>query len=181
MDRSKRLVIVTTDHKGLPEQTSWYLVTNLPAPESTRQSKLAPATLSEVVRLYGLRVWIEQSYKQVKQTLGWAQYQVRSDIAIRRHWQLVFCAFSFCWRASGQSQRKVMTFGLQEVPRPVGVEEISTIPAVMEELGEKGAPSTQLACGLEKGEGMAGTLLHAYALLASLVGQTPTSAIASAP
>ena len=24
-------------------------------------------------------------------------YQVRSDRAIRRHWQLVCCAFSFCW------------------------------------------------------------------------------------
>ncbi|MDP9426131.1 MAG: hypothetical protein M3P37_08880, partial [Actinomycetota bacterium] len=50
-----------------------------------------------VVRLYGLRMWVEQSYKQVKQALGWAQYQVRSDAAIRRHWQLVCCAFSFCW------------------------------------------------------------------------------------
>ncbi len=24
---------------------------------------------------------------------------VRSDRAIRRHWQLVCCAFSFCWQA----------------------------------------------------------------------------------
>jgi hypothetical protein len=24
---------------------------------------------------------------------------VRSDQAVRRHWHLVFCAFSFCWRA----------------------------------------------------------------------------------
>jgi hypothetical protein len=24
-------------------------------------------------------------------------YQVRSDHAMRRHWQLVCCAFSFCW------------------------------------------------------------------------------------
>ena len=29
--------------------------------------------------------------------LRWSQYQVRSDRAIRRHWQLVCCAFSFCW------------------------------------------------------------------------------------
>jgi hypothetical protein len=42
-------------------------------------------------------MWVEQSYKQVKQTLGWAEYQVRSDLAIRRHWVLVWCAFSFCW------------------------------------------------------------------------------------
>ena len=39
------------------------------------------------------------SYKQVKNSLGWAHYQVRKDISIRRHWQLVCCAFSFCWWA----------------------------------------------------------------------------------
>jgi hypothetical protein len=29
--------------------------------------------------------------------LGWADFQVRSDTAIRRHQTLVHCAFSFCW------------------------------------------------------------------------------------
>jgi hypothetical protein len=52
-----------------------------------------------VVRLYGLRNWVEQGYKQVKGELGWADFQVRSDRAIRRHWTLVCCAFSFCWQA----------------------------------------------------------------------------------
>src|SRR5438270_3911778 len=46
---------------------------------------------------YGWRS--EQSYKQTKGALGWADFQVRSDRAIRRHWQLVCCAFSFCWWA----------------------------------------------------------------------------------
>jgi hypothetical protein len=63
---------------------------------------LAPASVAEVVRLYGLRMWVEQSYKQVKRALGWSDYQVRSDLAIRRHWQLVLLAFSFCWWACGQ-------------------------------------------------------------------------------
>jgi hypothetical protein len=47
-------------------------------------------------------MWVEQSYKQVKHVHGWSDYQVRSDIAIRRHWQLVCCAFSFCWWAYGR-------------------------------------------------------------------------------
>ena len=51
------------------------------------------------MRIYGIRHWIEQSYKQVKDELGWADFQVRSDIAIRRHQVLVNCAFSFCWDA----------------------------------------------------------------------------------
>jgi hypothetical protein len=33
-----------------------------------------PADLTEVVRLYGIRHWIEQSYKQVKDELGWADF-----------------------------------------------------------------------------------------------------------
>ena len=52
-----------------------------------------------MVRLYGLRNWVEQSYKQVKDELGWADFMVRSDRAIRRHWHLVCCAFAFCWHA----------------------------------------------------------------------------------
>jgi hypothetical protein len=31
--------------------------------------------------------------------MGWADFQVRSDTAIRRHQVLVNCAFSFCWDA----------------------------------------------------------------------------------
>ena len=59
-----------------------------------------PADLAAVVQLYGLRNWVEQSYKQVKGALGWNAYQVRKDHAIRRHWALVCCAFSFCWWAA---------------------------------------------------------------------------------
>jgi hypothetical protein len=98
-------VVATTDPKELPDKATWYLSTNLPHPGSERsreEGALAAADLSEVVRLYGLRMWVEQSYKQVKHVLGWSDYQVRSDLAIRRHWQLVCLAFSFCWWAYGR-------------------------------------------------------------------------------
>jgi hypothetical protein len=62
--------------------------------------------LAEVVRLSGLRQWIEQGYKQVKQELGWADFQVRSDRAIRRHWALVCCAFCFCWWAQSRQEER---------------------------------------------------------------------------
>jgi hypothetical protein len=55
--------------------------------------------LAQIVRIYGIRHWVEQSSKQVKDELGWADFQVRSDVAIRRHQALVNCAFSFCWAA----------------------------------------------------------------------------------
>jgi hypothetical protein len=96
-----RLVVATTDPATLPALSTWYLLTNLPRPGSPRaaESPLAPAALAEVVRLYGLRLWVEQSYKQVKGELGWADFQVRADAAIQRHWHLVCCAFTFCWWA----------------------------------------------------------------------------------
>jgi hypothetical protein len=65
----------------------------------TADSPHPPAGLAELVRLYGLRQWIEQSYKQIMDELGWADFQVCSDTAIRRHQTLVNCAFSFCWDA----------------------------------------------------------------------------------
>jgi hypothetical protein len=105
-ERAQRALVVTTDPERLPRLGTWYLTTNLPTPgpgrEEEGQALLAPASVAEVVRLYGLRMWVEQSYKQVKHALGWSDYQVRSDLAIRRHWQLVFCAFSFCWWADAE-------------------------------------------------------------------------------
>jgi DDE superfamily endonuclease len=98
-DRRLRLVVATTDPATLPKLTTWYLLTNLPRPGRPGAAAFAPADLAGVVRLYSLRNWVEQGYKQVKHELGWADFQVRSDRAIRRHWQLVCLAFSFCWRA----------------------------------------------------------------------------------
>jgi hypothetical protein len=73
-----------------------YLLANRPRPTSGRAQQ---ADLTDIVRLYGQRNWVEQGYKQVKGELGLADFQVRSDRAIRRHWTLVCCAFSFCWQA----------------------------------------------------------------------------------
>jgi DDE superfamily endonuclease len=98
-ERLVRRVVATTDPEQSPAASTWYVETNLPAPDSKRamQSPLAAAPLAEIVRLYGLRGWVEQSYKQLKNELGWADAMVRADVALRRHWVLIFCAFTFCW------------------------------------------------------------------------------------
>jgi hypothetical protein len=104
-DRSHRLVVATSDPRTLPKASTWYLVTNLPLAGTSRASNhpaLPAADLTEVVRLYGLRQWVEQGYKQVKQEVGWADFQVRAGRAIRRHWALVCCAFCFCWWAESR-------------------------------------------------------------------------------
>ena len=100
-DGARRLAVATAGPGTLPDKATWYLVTNLPRPGGPREpgSPHPAAGLAGITRIYGIRHWIEQSCKQVKDELGWAGFQVRSDIAIRRHQVLVNCAFSFCWAA----------------------------------------------------------------------------------
>jgi hypothetical protein len=55
---------------------------------------------------------------QIKHTLGWSQYQVRSDQAIRRHWQLVCCAFSFCWYHASHTSASAVQKPLEPSEQP---------------------------------------------------------------
>jgi len=66
-DGVRRLVVATADPATLPDKATWYLVTNLPRPDGPQEadSPHPAASLAEVVRIYGLRNWAEQSYKQV--------------------------------------------------------------------------------------------------------------------
>jgi hypothetical protein len=167
--REWRSVVATTDPKELPDKATWYLTTNLPHPGSERaaDSELAAADLAEIVRLYGLRMWVEQSYKQVKHVLGWSDYQVRSDIAIRRHWQLVCCAFSFCWWAYG----RLPTEELSETENDP--------PADPERRGKKESLGV-LAASAKSGKGMAGALRNAHAILEGVLRDAPATEANSA-
>jgi SRSO17 transposase len=183
-DKTERAVVATTDPQTLPDLTTWYLVTNLPAPTAgpVTQHPFAPANLEEVIRLYGLRMWVEQSYKQVKHALGWSQYQLRSDQAIRRHWQLVCCAFSFCWYHASHS----CSGTTQEPLSPSEPEDSSptSVSAAAAETGGKNQPGTagaapRVLAGSPSGRARGvGTLDHAVALLASVVRAAPTSCVA---
>jgi hypothetical protein len=176
-EKAQRALVVTTDPERLPRLSTWYLSTNLPAPsdrseQANEESRpLAAASLAEVVRLYGLRMWVEQSYKQVKHALGWSDYQVRSDLAIRRHWQLVCCAFSFCWWAYGR-----LPTSSPEEPAERTEEEL---PAESVERGKKESQGV-VAGGVEGGEGVARALCHALALLESVHQFAPTDGAKSA-
>jgi hypothetical protein len=164
--RRRRLVIATPEPATLPEAATWYLETTLPLPQ---------ADLAEVVRLYGLRQWVEQAYKQVKRSLGWSQYQVRSDVAMRRHWALVQCAFACCWWAETRTPEAT-------APREHGEAEAA---AAAEERGGKGNPRDRspvaaavalLAAGAAAGAGLAGTRPAPVALVARLVDRAAPTA-----
>ena len=172
---STRLVAATTDPATLPAASTWYVVTNLPQPERApaAESALAPADLAEIVRLYGLRQWVEQGYRQMKGALGWADFQVRSDRAIRRHWRLVCCAFSFCWWAYLRRHDAIVVDQARETaPAPaVG-------PAGGKRRGATGTPSAVVAGGAAAGPGLVGPLDHALAVLAGLVERAPAARLA---
>ncbi len=174
-EESVRLIAVSTDPATLPANSSWYLTTNLPAPDSNRaqKSELSPANLEEVVRLYGLRMWVEQSYKQVKGELGFSDFQVRSDSAIRRHWQLVLCAFSFCWWAYVRRHYEVTPIDAAPQTQPVPEEEVGE-----KRRSRKGAPSPLMAASPAAGAELAGPVGYAVALLEGVVGSAPTAPVA---
>jgi hypothetical protein len=121
-----------------------------------------PFVMAEVTRIYGIRHWTGQSCK-VKHELGWAGFQVRSDIAIRRHQALVNCAFSFCWAVG---------------PPPPGSAPDSRVeggrrwhaPAAP---GAPGHAGTQLAPGAARRPQLADPGDHAHALVAGLVESAP--------
>ena len=176
----RRLVVATTDPATLPELTTFYLFTNLPAPEPERgaaNGDLVPADVAEVVRLYALRSWIEQSYKQVKNSLGWAHYQVRKDLSIRRHWQLVCCAFSFCWWACEESTE----VGSPPVVLRDGERSSSTAegPGRGEKEEQSGAASV-MAAGSEEGALVAPALRNAPAILAGVHRSAPAQRVTAA-
>jgi hypothetical protein len=170
-DGARRLVVATADPGTLPRKATWYLVTNLPRPGGPRQAESVhpAADLAEIVRIYAIRNWIEQSYKQVKDELGWADFQVRSDTAIRRHQALVNCAFCFCWAAWFADHPAQET----APPRPEPGR------------GERGvarrrpAAGTVLAAGAARGTCLAFPLDRAAALVAGMVKGAPAAAPAS--
>jgi DDE superfamily endonuclease len=185
--KPQRVIVATTDPATLPDLTTFYLITNLPAPGSQRAqySKHAVASVEEVVRLYGLRMWVEQSYKQVKHALGWSEYQVRSDQAIRRHWQLVCCAFSFCWYAHAHATAEMSLTAPVQPSSSVQKEPKETLGEQRAE-GKKGArnvrtTTSDLAQSPTCSQSLARTLGLASTILAGVVATASTSPTPTTP
>lgn len=63
-----------------------YLITNVDS---------SKVTAAWVVETYSQRNWIEVFYREAKGWLGLKEYQVRDVISLRRHFILVFCAYTF--------------------------------------------------------------------------------------
>lgn len=80
--RDIRYYQLTTDPKALPEESTWFVMTNL-----------SQAPLQDIGNGYGMRMWIEYGFKQSKQELGWTDFRVTSYPDIERWWELVYSAY----------------------------------------------------------------------------------------
>jgi SRSO17 transposase len=74
---------LTTDPVRQPEETTWYLKTNLPG-------KLERS----VGNTFGLRTWVEYGFKQAKDELGWADYRLTEAHSMERWWEVVMSAYT---------------------------------------------------------------------------------------
>src|SRR5437588_4253495 len=124
-------------------------------------------------------MWVEQSYKHVKHALGWSQYQVRSDTAIRRHWQLVWCAFSFCWyhasHPSASPSEEAREPSELDAPRQSSVPADAVGTGEKNQRGKSNSSTGVVASGTASSARLVGTLDHAQALLERVVALAPTS------
>ncbi len=167
--RGVRLIAATLDPAKRKPESTWYLATSLP---------LREASPEQVYELYRLRDWIEHSYKPAKHELGWADYQLRPERAIVRHWQLVMLAFTFS-----------LLVGALPGPSPSSTSASPTaIPPVgtsEQVAGGKIRPRLRGAGRLERhaapGTGVALPVGTPAGVLATLVAQRPTARIGRAP
>jgi hypothetical protein len=89
---------------------------------------------------------------------------------MRRHWQLVCCAFSLCWWAYGRLPAPLEELAETENP---------TIPSEPTGGRKKAAPAI-LAEGVEGGERVTGALCNARAILESIYRSAPAQRVQSA-
>src|SRR5262249_19559732 len=101
----------TDDPAALKADSTWFMSTNLTPAE---------ADPAQVYCVYRLRDWIEHYYKPAKHELGWADFQVRPERAIVRHWHLVMLAFTFSLLAGAPAPPAAAPPATELLPPPTG-------------------------------------------------------------
>jgi hypothetical protein len=95
---------VTTDPETMPKNSTSLIMTNIR--KNSRHLK------QELGNLYGLRTWVEYSFRQGKQELGWNDYRLTKFEEIRKWWEIIMSSYlmislsSETWLALNSSQLK---------------------------------------------------------------------------
>ena len=80
--RSVQYWQITTDIDKLPENSTWWIMTQIPG-----------VKYSQVGNVYGLRTWVEYGLKQGKNELGWADFRLTNYCQIQKWWEVVCSAY----------------------------------------------------------------------------------------
>jgi len=74
---------LTTDPETIPENSTSFVMTNL---QGNIKRSLGD--------FYGLRTWVEYSFRQCKQELGWTDYRLTDFQHIEKWWEIIFSVYS---------------------------------------------------------------------------------------
>ena len=80
--RSRRFWEITTDPETMPENSTWYVMTEIPG-----------LNYKDVGNLYGCRNWVEYGLNQSKNELGWADFRLTQYQDIEKWWEIVCSAY----------------------------------------------------------------------------------------
>ena len=76
---------ITTDPETMPENSTSFVMTNIQDKRSNLKKVLG--------NLYGLRTWVEYSFRQCKQELGWTDYRFTNFREINKWWEIIMSAY----------------------------------------------------------------------------------------
>jgi SRSO17 transposase len=83
--REKTYWEITTDPETMPENSTSFIMTNIQDKRSNLKRILG--------NLYGLRTWVEYSFRQCKQELGWTNYRFTNFKDIEKWWEIIMSAY----------------------------------------------------------------------------------------
>lgn len=173
-DKGVRLIAATLDPTQLKPESTWYLATSLPH---------AQVSAEQVYELYRLRDWIEHFYKPVKHELGWADYQMRTEVAIVRHRQLVLLAYTLSLLVATVPTAPPAHCSAPAAALPLAASSLSPdqTPTDGGKIGARSAPrasARRVGGHAAPGAELALPMGTAAALLDALVERRPTVALA---
>ena len=83
--RSRTYWEITTDPETMPENSTSFIMTNIQETRSQMKKILG--------NLYGLRTWVEYSFRQCQQELGWTDYRFTNFEDINKWWEIIMSAY----------------------------------------------------------------------------------------
>ena len=76
---------ITTDPETMPDNSTSFVMTNIQ--EARNQMKKV------IGNLYGLRTWVEYSFRQCKQEFGWTDYRFTKYEDINKWWEIIMSVY----------------------------------------------------------------------------------------